>query len=370
MKKREQRVLFGLVYILISSIFFLFPMIGKAEVGDISVKAILPENQHNPDVTYYDLRVTPGQTQEVKLEINNAGDKEENVTIALTDARTSRIGDIDYSVVENYKKDSSLSTGLTDIAKVESTATVPAKGSITVPIQIKVPQEPFDGMILGGVTVTQPEGQTSKSSKSKGMQIENRVSITVGMKLTESDTPVEAALDFVGAKAGQEAGRNQVEVTLQNHEPTVLEKIDYEAKLYKKGENEVLHERKVSGYRFAPNSSFTFPISWEGERFEQGTYRVKLTAVSQETGQKWQWDEEFEITAEEAKKLNDKAVDLEEKPMWYYYLLIGIGVLVVLVVILLILRNRKKKKEEEEKRARAKAKKKKAQQKRKQERKK
>lgn len=364
MQKKQQRVIFGFLYIVMSML--IFPIKGHAEIGDISVKAILPDNQHNSEVTYYDLRMTPGQTQEIELAIYNAGDKEETVTITLTDARTSMNGDIDYSVVEGYKKDSSLKTGVTDIATVAPTITVPAKGTMTVPIQLNIPQEPFDGMILGGVTVTQPKEKASTVNKSKGMQIENMVSLTVGIKLTESDIPVKAALDFVGAKASQEAGRNQVEVTLENQAPINLEQIDYDAKLYKKGSNEVLHERQVSGYRFAPSSSFTYPISWEGERFERGTYRVKLTAVSKETGQKWQWDEEFEITAEEAKKLNDKAVDLNEGINWTY-IIIGIGIVLLLLFLVFFLLYRKKKKEEEQKRAEAK--KKKLQQKRKKQRK-
>lgn len=347
---------------MISSIFFLFPIRGQAEVGDISVKAILPDNQHNSEVTYYDLRVVPGQTQEVELAIYNAGENEETVTIALTDARTSMNGDIDYSIVEGYKKDSSLKVGLTDIATVAPTVTVPAKGTITVPIQIKMPQEPFDGMILGGVTVTQPKEKASTVKKSKGMQIENMVSLTVGIRLTESDTPVQAELEFIGAKASQEAGRNQVEVTLQNQAPTSLEQIDYDAKVYKKGSKEVLHERKVSKYRFAPSSSFTYPMSWESERFERGTYRVTLTALSKETGQKWQWDEEFEITAEEAKTLNDKAVDLKEGINWKYIVIVA-GLLILLLFLMFFLLYRKKKKEK--KRKKAEAKKKKLQQKRK-----
>lgn len=347
MNNKKRKLNLGLLYIIIS--IFVLPIKGHAEIGDISVQAILPENQHNKDVSYYDLRVNPGDVQDVELAISNVGDKEQTVTVDVTDARTGRNGDFDYSVDKEYKKDSSLSTGLTDIASAPKTVTIPPKGTTKIPIHLELPKESFDGMVLGGIVVTQAKEETDTKKQKSGMQIENTVSLIVGMKLTETDNPVKAELNFIGAKASQDGGKNQGEITLQNKMPINLEKIDYTAKIYKKGKQDVLHERSVSDYRFAPNSSFIFPVSWENEPFESGMYQVDMTAKSKETGQEWHWNEEFEITADDAKKLNDKAIDLKKAPLWPYIVIGIIVLLVLLVLLLLILRHRKKKQEAERK---------------------
>lgn len=41
----------------------------------VSVNAVLPKNQHNKEVTYYDLRMKPGQKQELDFELTNASKK-------------------------------------------------------------------------------------------------------------------------------------------------------------------------------------------------------------------------------------------------------------------------------------------------------
>lgn len=335
------------IYLLVLSLVSLcFPLISQAEIGDISAEAILPENQHDPNVSYYDLRVTPGQEQELELELINNGKDEKKVTLAITDAYTTSNGGIDYSIIEEYKKDSSLKVGLAEIATVDPIITVPAKGKARAKIKLKVPETAFNGMILGGVYITLPE-EKSEEPETKGVQIRNRLALVLGIKLTENDTPVKADLSYVKAYASQDAGKNMVKVTLQNHEPTKLEDITYDAKIYKKGSKNVLHERKVEEYRFAPNSSFDYFINWEDQAFENGWYQLEMTAESKATGQKWSWEEEFEITAEEAKKLNDSAVDLEKNNTWLY-LLIGAGVFLLLVVLVLFVIWRKHKKKQSE----------------------
>lgn len=62
----------------------------------------------------------------------------------------------------------------------------------------------------------------------------------------------------------------------------------------------------------APNSNFDFPISWDNQSLEPGTYTLDMTAKSGEN--QWTFEEDFTISAKESKTLNTDAVELEKKP--------------------------------------------------------
>ena len=313
-----------------------------AEEGNnaFSVKAILPDNQRNKDATYYDLEVKPGQEQDLSLELFNSSSKEQKLSLAINPAITNDNGVIDYSTLpSNYKYDPSLTTPINTIASTEKIVIIPANSKKIVKIHLKLPNENFKGMILGGIYITSLTDDTDDSdNKETGMQIKNKIAYTIGMTLVESNEEVKADLQYEKTTATQEAGRNIVKATIRNPQPINLDDISYQAKIYKEGSTEVIHERTVEGYRMAPQSVFNYPISWNNKPFKAGKYQIKLTAESKKTGQKWNWDEAFTIEADEAKKLNEKAVDLEEDNQWMMYLIAG-GILLFALTLILIIVN-------------------------------
>ncbi|WP_265455813.1 DUF916 and DUF3324 domain-containing protein [Enterococcus sp. HY326] len=334
-------------------LFVSWPQLAQAASDNlqVSVKAILPENQAS-DVTYYDLRMTPGQQQDLELQLTNSSDQEQTVSLTITNATTNSTGSIDYSLRgEEYERDNTLQIGMSDLVTVPETVTVPANSTVSTQLSVKMPEESFDGMILGAVRVSLPEDEESETADSgSGVSIKNQIAYTVGLKLQETDTEVPAELDLLNVAAGQTSGRNAVLVTLQNNQANVLEDITYSAQVYRDGSDEVLHEANVTGYRFAPNSHFDYVISWEGQRFQAGTYRLRMTADSEATGQHWEWDQTFEITADEAKKLNESAIDLDEDNT-LLYIIIGLsilGLVILLIVLLVYLKKRKDRRRREE----------------------
>lgn len=315
----------------------------------VSVNAILPENQYNKEVTYYDLRMKPGQKQELDFELTNPTDKDEKIKLEINNGTTNDTGAIDYSNRgESYQRDSSLKLGLTDIATVPEEVVVKANSKETVKIKLDMPEESFSGVLVGAVRVTQSdeaEADSKAKKESGGMQIKNKVAYTVGLNLSETDDEVKAELDLINAFAGQTGGRNVIKGNVQNKEPQVLEEITYEARVTKKGSNDTLHESRAENYRFAPNSNFNFDVSWESQPFKAGDYTYHMKAESKETGQKWEWTKDFKINAEEAKELNKKAIDLD-KDNTMLYIMIAIGLLILIILLLLVYIKVKSKKEE------------------------
>ena len=304
----------------------------KAEEGlSTSMRAILPENQRNKEVTYYDLRMEPGQKQELELELTNPSDKDELISLEINDATTNDVGAFDYTNRGNdYTRDASLKLSVTDIATIPEEVLVKANSKENVKIKLEMPEEEFSGLIVGGIRITQSE--TKDKEKSTGnMEIKNRVAYTVGMTLSESDEEVRADLDLKKAFASQTNGRNVIKGNVQNSEAQPLEAITYIGKVTKKGSKTALHESRVQNYRMAPNSNFNFDVSWNNEAFKAGKYTYYLTAESKETGQKWDWEKDFTIKSDEAKRLNNSAIELQKDNKNLYIIL---GVLLFLLVVL------------------------------------
>lgn len=329
-------------------LLLLITMISKAEVGfAISVKPILPKNQHNIQATYYDLRMVPGQEQELKLELVNTSDKEQKITLQINDATTNDAGDIDYSDRSKYvPRDQSLKVSLKDIATAESEMIIPAKKTVIATVHLKMPKGQFNGMILGGIKVV-----SSKNDSSDINEKQSKKAYIVAVKLTETDTPVEATLDLVeilSSQESQESDETVIKAIIQNNQAVNLENIEYIAKIYKKKSDKILHQTNVTGYQMAPNSSFAFTVADEEQGFQTGEYQVHLIAKSKETNQKWEWNKAFEITkkATEENKVGASATGSDKDNSLFYTIIFVITfvLLLVLLLLLLILRKRKEKK--------------------------
>ncbi|EOL50901.1 DUF916 and DUF3324 domain-containing protein [Enterococcus caccae] len=333
--------------------FFLFSLTCLFAGSDtgmaISVKPILPPNQHDPQATYYDLRMNPGQEQDLKIELINTSEKEQQVTLQVNDATTNETGDIDYSDRSNIvSRDKSLKIALKDIATTEPEIVIPANKTITTTVHLKMPNHPFDGMILGGIKVVSSEKikeeqvPTNKDNQAKKTYI-------VAVKLTETDTPVEAKLNLVDIIYSNESNRDSLKATIQNERAVNLEDIEYVAEVYEKGSDKILKQSKVTGYRMAPNSSFTFIFDGENKELQSGTYQMHLTAKSKATNQEWEWEKEFDVKTAKAKTVSAPSRNSEKDHIMLYTIIFvsTFVALLLLLLILLISRKRKEKRYEE-----------------------
>ncbi|PZL72156.1 hypothetical protein CI088_11145 [Enterococcus plantarum] len=325
-------------------LLLLIAMTTKSQTGlAVSVKPILPKNQHNSEATYYDLRMVPGQKQDLKLELTNTSDKEQKVVLQINDATTNDAGDIDYSDRSKIvPRDKSLSLSFKDVASGEAELTIPAKKKVTTKVHIQMPEEQFDGMILGGIKVVSSENGI-EAQESNNNQKQSKKTYIVAVKLTETDTPVVAKLNLVEVNYLKESNQNSIKATIQNDQAINLEDIDFTAEVYKKNSDKVFTKTKVNGYRMAPNSTFTFIINDEKQEFQTGKYQIDLTAKSKATNQEWKWDKELEITKSEDKRVDHSAAGSEKEKIMLYTIICVITFVLLLLFLLLLLILRKRK---------------------------
>ncbi|EUJ37676.1 putative cell wall protein with a C-terminal hydrophobic motif [Listeria weihenstephanensis FSL R9-0317] len=320
----------------------LFPVHTDATAMNFSVNAIIPDNQIDKSKSYFDLRIAPGEEQTVHVTMTNETDKELTVLTSVNTATTNDNGIVDYSQ-EKPKLDNTLKHPIAEFTESAGEVVIPANSSKDYPIKITMPNEKIDGTILGGIYFKE-KNQAKKETQSKEIQIENQYAYVIGMMLSQNDTEIKADLALNDITPTQINYRNVVTANLQNTEATILKDLDVQAEIFKKDGTKVLHEATKNNMRMAPNSNFNFPISWGTDEFKAGKYRMDMIATSGK--QVWQWSEYFTIHDDTAKKLNDKALDIEPDYTWLY--IVAGSLLALLILLLVFLWGRKSKKKEEE----------------------
>lgn len=309
-------------------------------------KSIIPDNQRDTDVGYFDLRMTPGQKQTVKIKIKNLSAEEIEVSVKLNGAKTNVNGVVEYGPTP-IKKDKSLKYDFEKIVSAPETVKIPAKEERDVDITINMPEASFDGMISGGIQLQKVEKENKTKPQKTG--VVNKYAYIIGMILTETDKEMQPNLKLNKVYVALNNARNTFFVNFSNVEPVYLENMTTQVQIMKEDSDEVLYETKRSGMRMAPNSLIDFPVDMEGDRMVAGNYHAKILVTSGD--RKWNWDEKFKITDEEADKFNSQSVGLEEVQTFNWKLVAGIilGVVALAVIIFVLIRTISKKKQAKKK---------------------
>ncbi|MGO2962839.1 MAG: DUF916 and DUF3324 domain-containing protein [Carnobacterium maltaromaticum] len=343
------------IFILAATILFgftLYPIIGQAVEENMaySVKANIPENQINKEITYFDLKMEPNQKQEISLTVNNSSDQKTTLLISPNVAMTNQNGVIDYSQSKG-KLDSSIKTPLTSIISEAQEVDLEPNQTKEVVFTIQMPGKEFDGTVLGGFYITKKEDVNKDKNKEETVQIKNKYSYVIGIQIRENVNEVKPVLKLNQIKPTLLNYRTAVTANLQNTEATLLKDLNVNAKVMKKGTSTVLHETSKKNLSMAPNSNFDFPINWDNQGLESGKYTLELVASANE--EKWEFQQDFEISAKSSKDLNKEAVELEKnEPNWMLIIGLTIGGILVVTIMVSYFIYRHHKKKEAEKRAR------------------
>lgn len=319
----------------------LSPATSFASEFNFAVTTEIPGNQIDKSKTYFNLLVNPGEKQTLSIKLRNDTDKDVVIEPQIHSATTNMNGVVEYGKTDS-NPDKSLKYNLADILTTTKEVTIPAKSEKKLEMKLSAPTDEFEGLIAGGITLIEKQSEADKkNSKSEGLSIENKYAYVVGVTLQQNKTEVNQDLKLNGVKAGQVNARNAILAELQNPTPTYLNQFEIiEAKVTKKGETKTLFETDKQHMQVAPNTNFKFPIPLDGASLESGKYTLHLKAKSSKEA--WEFSEDFEIKANEAKAFNEKDVSIPEKEMNYLLVIIIGIVLLVLALFIIILLKRKK----------------------------
>lgn len=313
------------------------------EAGALSIQAVIPENQRDLSKTYFDLRMTPGQEQIIEVVLINNSDEEIIVEVETNDATTNSNGIVEYTKIEG-NRDPSLKYGFSDIAETETEVVIAPHTSENASIKLKMPDEEFDGEILGGLYIKEKNQNSKASQNEDGSAVVNSFAYNIGVLLTENDNTVKPILNLKEVKAGQINLRNVIQANFQNPQATIITNLSFDVKVYRKGDEKPIIAQTSDGNRMAPNSNFDFGIDMKNQAFSAGTYILKGEATN--GNEEWQFEKEFTITSDEAKDYNKIAVELEDTFPWFWIIAISILLFIALVVAIFLFRKVKRQNEQ------------------------
>lgn len=326
----------ALLFSILCAFLLLLGSFGKvsfAEGMGFSWEVKQPDNQRDKTKTYFDLLVKPGEKENLQMVLKNTTDKDLTVLVETNTAVTNDNGVIDYGVTDP-KIDATMKYPFGKMAHTEPEVKLAPKEEKTIEIQVDVPTDPFNGIILGGIHLAQKEDGDEESQQS-GVQIKNKFAVVVGVRLSENDNPVEADMKLLDVKAGQRNYRNVILANLQNPMPRILSGIKVTADVFAANNtSQPIYHSQQENLQMAPNSNFNYGITMNNKAFRPGKYVLKM--VAQADDKEWKFEKEFEIKADEAKKFNDKAVELAEEPKDYTLYIIIAVVVLILVIILVV----------------------------------
>lgn len=328
-----------MLYVMIGFVGFSQEVFANGELN-FSVRTMTPESQFGDDKGYFDVELQPGETEELTLVVKNVRNIPIDLSITAHTAYTNINGVVEYGG-ETDQPDPTLKVEMKDLLDVEDEPIrLEAGEEKRIVTTLTMPQDEVEGLLAGGLQLSEvAQEEEEEDSEDKGMQIINSFSYVIGVVAsndrTQTIVPELALLDVF---ADQINYRNAFSATIQNFLPTFVNELSVEAAIRREGSDTILYRASEEMMQMAPNSNFNFPISLNGERFRSGTYVLNMTARSGE--HEWTWEETFDVTADEARRLNQSDVSVKDTNWW----LIAAIVLIVIIISVLAYTTYKNKK--------------------------
>ncbi|MGX7024553.1 DUF916 and DUF3324 domain-containing protein [Vagococcus hydrophili] len=333
--------------VLMNSLFFIFFFQGTlVEAGNnlITVYPVLPTNQIDKKLSYFDLKVKPGDEQKLDLILQNNDTKDKNLELEINPATTGASGNIVYTATnESKEKDTKVMT-LPDIAKVKPKLKVKAGEEKKVTIEMKVPNTSFEGIILGGINIKEEAEKNEEVTTNAGLS--PKFSHSIAIQLREGDKLPDPNIELKDVSAISEYGKNRVTLQLENTTPVLIDHLTYQAFVRKVGSKEVLIHEEQKDYRLAPNSMFDFKMDWNQDEIKAGHYLLNLVVTENKIKKDWSFEKEFIVSEEDANKFNAESVNAirkKKKTKIIVVILVLVISALVAVTIYLFLKSSKKK---------------------------
>lgn len=340
-----------------------------APSGDVgfTVKALLPENQRDSNVTYFDLRVKPDEIQSLEVEVENSSSKPFYVTVDPADAGSSNAGDIAY--YEKGQADIPAECAFSTIAYAEQEYMLLQPGEKKIAkIIFTTPKEPFDGCILGGIKVTQyptadalpalngdqkkldeflnsvQDSDTTKSAASptvtEGIGVESRIAYAIAVMLTETDTIRKPDFSMDQVKAQTIDLKTAIVFPLQNTEPVLAKDVKADFAVYQLGDNKTLYQKSSAQLDFAPNAMLSYAMYIEKGSVPPGEYIVEVQLQGEE--KTWNFDGQFTVDKNASTQLENeqliKPVEVvETTPQWLLPVIVAVVAIFAVSIIFFII---------------------------------
>lgn len=348
-KAKKERILkkilivFGLFLSFICGVFI--PHVSaeetqKAEqMGGYTIEGLPNPHQIDPALGYFYLEEAPDAQDELKIKLMNSSAQDKTLLVKVTDANTNLNGVIDYT--GQLKNNPLLKTPLTALVQAtQKEVVVPKHGEVETTLKLKMPHEAFEGIILGGVVVSEKEVASQKKNE---FSISNVYSYTIGIALTNhAETPIKKNVSVELSKIAPLLydGKKIVQADILNPHPYIFSDAEVSGEVIDLKNHQTLKKGALSNVSIAPYSALPFQLDWKKDELKPGKYLFKGYAKTKENT--WHFEKEFEIKSDQAKNINQKSVFKIKIPQWLKIGSILFLVLSVINIVWLLMRKYRK----------------------------
>jgi len=228
------------------------------------ITADIPASQIDKNnLSSIDLKLAPGQKEQVTFYIKNNTDSEMTLRLTGGTATTRENGKVNY-VTGSQNVTGQVPYKVGDTIDIQSSVTIPAQGQTSVQGTITMPDQAFAGQLVGGVSFVR---STTSNTASE-----------IPVILQNDTTPVKPVLKVGKASLNDLSADRVLGVTLSNKANTLVKDATVTTSVTDKNDK-VVYE-KDGNVDIAPQSSFTFDIKKNIKSIKVGTYKVHVTVAS------------------------------------------------------------------------------------------
>lgn len=340
---------FNLKKIVITSLFLLgfltcynnYALAEELET-QLIVEPILPENQLNRSVKYFDLRMSPSDQQKIQIKLTNQSSKKLDLGVSYSEAKTTSQGIIEYSQNKELRLNAPADEMFTNIVSGPNQITLSSNETKTIELMLKMPEKEFNGFVAGGVEFTQKVDE----SKTKSSLMTQR-SYLVGILLSETDDVLPIDLSLEQTIVGTKNYKNAILIAIQNNNGNYVENLSINADILKKGDQSIVLHNKLDQVRMAPYSILETPVYTDDTLLDPGDYEIRLTVDSPNEFHK-EWVQEFKVSKKDAELLKENhdlwKTEKEWNPIWIVVLLVGLVLLLGIGIMIVLKKNKNMKK--------------------------
>lgn len=324
MKKKSILLFLSILSVILS----LNPSLAKAEESiDFTVKPQMTSSQIGDNNSYFNLRTSSEQKEELPIKITNYAKETSEYIISVNSATTNMNGIIDYSQ-PNVKPIKTKQHFSDLVDKREQTIAIASGEEKVIYIALTTPKDSFDGVILGGITVAKKQNDKENSSK----MIKNEFQYAIAAQLSENEKEIVPNLEGGAVQLTQINKRNAIQMVVKNPQPKVMKQVEGTFTITKKGQKTSIVQEKRKGMSLAPNSEFSL-FTMLNDKFKSGEYTYTIKLANAEGT--WTFSKDFSITPKEATSLNKKSVDKAPEHSAWLYLIVIMGMIIFLLLLIL-----------------------------------
>lgn len=317
-RERKIRGVSGFIMVLLT--LFGMSSVAEAEETAFFVQPIIPDNQLEGTVDYFNIGTPAKIDQTLQLVVTNESSDPKKFAIKLLDGMTTDEGSVSYDTKHVYDK--SAKYKFSEFGSIPDTLEVAGNESKTIDLKVKGETEAFIGLILGAVNVSEvKEVDTSKGG------VGNTIAYNIPVKIRVAQEKLTSELKYQGMKLSNENHQYTIKMTFQNPIAEVVRDLALNYEITRKGQKKVLVTEEKKESELAPTSLYTPSLSLQDKQLKAGDYILTIKATSTEINEEWQ--SEFSITKKEAEQLND-GFEIENNGFnWLLWGLVALGIILV-----------------------------------------